>query len=244
MIVLMLFLHLGRADAGRDSADRRSRPWPPLISPWFFVVTLAIILGCRILVCPRCTGRGSGDSHQHHRDIPGAGRAGSFAERDQPGRAGLRRRHAGRQRGGGAGKHLPPLGPWGRRPLRPRFEAPRRSGGRSLFDADHGGRVSCPSSSCKKRPDNCSAISPWRSARRSSLSLVVSMTLIPMAAARLFARTTETSRVRPRRLTGQPNGSEMQRFTAVTGRATSIGPQRRRGDPTWRRTSLTPRQTG
>ena len=78
------------------------------LSPWFFVVCLIILLVCGILVCPRGTGRGAGDSDQYHRHVSRLGTAGPIAERDQPGGTGVCRRHAGRQRGGGVGEHLSP----------------------------------------------------------------------------------------------------------------------------------------
>ena len=109
MIVLMLFLHLGVRTLIVAPADPASRRWRRL--------RLALVLRRhagdhhrrRILVRPRCAGRRAGDSDQHHRHVSDPGHAGSVAERDQPGRTGVRRRHAGRQRGRRAGEHLSPL---------------------------------------------------------------------------------------------------------------------------------------
>ena len=141
MIVLMVFLHLGLRTLLVAPLILATAISAAYVSPWFFAVTLGHHLGGGFLVRPRRPGRGPGHSHQHHRDIPGPGLPGTVAECDQPGRPGVRRGDAGRQRGRRAGKHLSALGR-GEAPLSAAVRGTHGSlGRRAVVDAHHGRRV-------------------------------------------------------------------------------------------------------
>ena len=161
---------------------------------------------CCCSSCARCAARASSRWRSRSRSI-GAVVAmvalGRTHQRDQPGGHGLRRRHGGRQRDRRAREHLPPPRDGQAAARTAAYDGTREVFGRGAgLDADDPRRVHPDPARSRRRPGSSSATSRWRSCAAVALSLIVSVTVIPLRrAARLLRKPRSTARAER---TGRP----------------------------------------
>ena len=188
MIVLMLFLHLGRADAAvgaagaRGIASRRpgSRPGSSssalalILGAGFWFARGALVVGLAIPTSIIGTFLVLGVLGRSLNVISLAGLAFAVGMLVDNAVVVLENIYRHAQLGRHAASTAAVRGTQG------------SLGRRRRLDADHPRRVPAGVCSSRRKRANCSATSPWRSAAAVGLSLIVSVTVIPTAAARLL----------------------------------------------------------